>query len=91
MLATPVLDVAMGLSFFFLLPALIRTTVNEMIASKLNIRAKFLDRGIDRLLNCGAGIKNKLYEHPLIKPLKPNDKHLHVAGSKHCRCAKIAV
>ena len=75
MLLTPVLDVLIGLSLFYLLIALICTTVNEMFASGLNTRAKFLDKGIDRLLSNDPDLKAKLYNHPLIKSLKPGDGH----------------
>lgn len=76
MLATPVLDVAIGLSFFFLLLALICTAVGEMFASWRDTRSKYLDRGIDRLLNCDAAFKKELYQHPLIKSLKPQDDRM---------------
>ena len=46
----PALDVAIGLTFVYLLLSLICTTVNEFIAGKRGTRAKFLDRGITRLL-----------------------------------------
>ena len=69
----PILDVAIGLSFFYLLLGLICTTVNEMIASWWSTRAKFLDRGITRLLGGDTQIKKLLYEHPLIRSLTQSD------------------
>jgi len=65
----PILDVAIGLSFFFLLLGLICSTANEMIAAKLKTRAKFLDQGIDRLLGGDSQLKSQLYQHPLIGAL----------------------
>ena len=76
MLQTPILDVLIGLSLFYLLLALICTTVSEMLASKLKTRSKFLDQGIDRLLSGATDLKNKLYNHPLINSLKPKDDQL---------------
>jgi len=68
------LDVAIGLSFVYLLLGLICTTVNEMIAGQLRTRAKFLDRGIQRLLE-GTDLKSRLYKHPLIRSTVEDEKH----------------
>jgi hypothetical protein len=73
MFSMPILDVAIGLSFFYLLLGLICSTVNEMIAAKLKTRAKFLNQGIDRLLGGDSQIKSELYKHPLISALSPSD------------------
>ncbi|MFY9728705.1 MAG: hypothetical protein WB579_10010 [Bryobacteraceae bacterium] len=73
MFSTPILDVAIGLSFFYLLLGLICSTVNEMIAAKLKTRSKFLDQGIDRLLGGDAKLKSQLYQHPMISALAPSD------------------
>ncbi len=72
MLPTPILDVLIGLSLFYLLLSLICTTVSEMFANWLKTRATFLDQGISRLLG-NDEIKKKLYAHPLIKSLKEAD------------------
>jgi hypothetical protein len=74
MLPTPVLDVAIGLSLFYLLLGLICTTVNEMIASGRKSRATFLDKGIGRLLGGDDALKKQLYEHPLIQSLAEEAK-----------------
>jgi hypothetical protein len=76
MFSMPILDVAIGLSFVYLLLGLICTTVTEMIASWRKTRANFLDRGIARLLGGDAELKAKLYNHPLIRALVPSDKHI---------------
>jgi len=70
----PILDVAIGLSFVYLLLALICTTVNEMIAGWLKTRAAFLDKGIQRLL--GDDLKRSLYDHPLIASLAQDAKSI---------------
>jgi len=70
----PILDVAIGLSFFYLLLGLICTTVNEMIAAWRGTRAKYLDEGINRLLGGDAALKKELYQHPLILSMARSDK-----------------
>src|SRR5258706_1020707 len=74
MFATPLLDVAIGLSFVYLLLGLICTTVNEMISGWFKTRAEFLEKGILRLLGgddpaAAAGLKKELYKHPLIRSM----------------------
>jgi hypothetical protein len=71
MFSTPILDVAIGLSFFYLLLGLICTTVSEMIAARLKTRSRFLAQGISQLL--GGALKAELYQHPLIKAMTPGD------------------
>jgi hypothetical protein len=74
MFSMPILDVAIGLSFFYLLLGLICSTVNEMIASWLKTRARFLDLGIGRILAGDSELKHKLYQHHLIKSLAESDR-----------------
>lgn len=69
----PVLDVAIGISFVFLLLSLICTTVNEMIAGVRKTRANFLDKGVTRLLGGDEELKKLLYKHPLIQSLAESD------------------
>ncbi len=69
----PILEVAIGLSFIYLLLALMCTTANEMIAGWMNTRAKTLEQGIARMLGDPA-LKAKLYQHPLIRSLAKSDK-----------------
>jgi hypothetical protein len=64
----PALDIAIGLSFIYLLLSLISTTVNEMIAGWLKTRARFLEKGISALLQ-DPSLKDKIYNHSLIKSL----------------------
>jgi hypothetical protein len=45
------LDIAIGVVFVFLLLSVFATAVNEIILSSLNLRGKFLLRGIQTLLN----------------------------------------
>jgi len=69
MLGLPILDVAIGLIFIFLLLSLVVTAANELIASWLKRRATTLYRGIVRLLTNEETAK-KVYAHPLISSLQ---------------------
>lgn len=60
------LDLAIGISFIYLLLALVCSTVNESIAGILNSRGKTLAQGISELLQESA-LKDKIYSHPLIQ------------------------
>ena len=68
MSSSPALDIAIGLSFIYLLLSLIVTTVNEMVAGWLKTRAAFLERGVSQLLQ-DPELKNRIYHIPLIKSL----------------------
>jgi hypothetical protein len=68
----PILDVAIGICFIYLLLGLICSTVSEMISGWLRTRARFLDQGIGRLLGNDA-LKRALYDHPLIRTLAESD------------------
>jgi hypothetical protein len=72
MLGSSILEVALGIGLFFLLLAVICTSINEIIARFLGLRADNLRSGIGELLGDPdvKAIANKLYEHPLIKPLE---------------------
>jgi hypothetical protein len=69
----PILDVAIGVVFVYLLLSLICTTINEWLASKGNARARFLDKGITRLLGGDAAFKTLIYKHPMILSLVESD------------------
>ena len=76
----PIIDVAIGLVFTYLLLALVCTAINELIAGLVSRRAVNLRSGIERLLDqpdlddpTWKMLSRKLYEHPLIKPLSEND------------------
>jgi hypothetical protein len=61
----PYLDLAIGMSFIFLMLALTCSTINETIAGIINSRGKTLAKGIGELLQ-DTGLTKQLYEHPLI-------------------------
>jgi len=69
MFGLPILEVAIGLCFIYLLLALICSTINETIAGITSRRAKLLEQGINSLLGDNPGLKQKLFAHPLIASL----------------------
>ena len=73
MFGLPVLDVAIGMAFVYLLFALMCTTVNEIIASAFDLRAKMLRRGIRSLVG-SEQLVDSLYHHPAIASLAPIEK-----------------
>jgi hypothetical protein len=66
MASFPYLDIAIGISFVYLLMALVCSTVNESIAGVINSRGKTLEKGILSLLH-DPDLKKKFYDHPLIQ------------------------
>ena len=76
------LDVAVGLSFLYLLLALLVTTLQELGASILSLRAKKLYEAIEGMLKDGTSSPfiQKLYAHPLIANLA--EKELKVVNGK---------
>src|ERR1039458_1918615 len=68
----PYLDLAIGVSFIYLLMALVCSTVNETIAGVINSRGKTLEKGILSLLH-DPDLKKKFYDHPLIQGIKQDD------------------
>jgi hypothetical protein len=51
MFGSVVLDVTIGLVFIYLLYSLLATIINEIIATNIGMRARFLRKGIERMLN----------------------------------------
>jgi len=68
MFGSPILDVAIGMVFVYLLLSLICSAANEAIEAKLKNRAKSLELGIRNLLG-DQGLADKLYAHDLISGL----------------------
>lgn len=63
------LEVAIGLFFVFLIVSLLCSELNEIIAAVVNLRAKFLHKGITGLFNENEKLVRDFYESPLIKGL----------------------
>lgn len=73
--ASPILDVAVGLIFVFLLVALIASQVGDKISSWLRWRSKELENGIRNFIvgKQYTNLLNDFYNNPLIKSLVPED------------------
>ena len=71
MFGSPILEVAIGVIFVYLLLSLIVTAANELIASLWKWRAKNLEQGIQNLLNDANtnNLADEFYRHPLIRGL----------------------
>ena len=73
MLDSIALNVIISLVFIYTLYSLLVTTLNEIIASFLNLRAKTLEKGIRRMLTDNGSkvnsIVDQFYKQPLIKYL----------------------
>lgn len=70
MLDSPLIEVAIGLSFVFLLLSLLVSSVCEMLAGLFRWRAQYLWAGIETLLQSPEA-RARLYGHPLVKGLAP--------------------
>jgi hypothetical protein len=75
MFGSDVLDVVIGIVFVYLTLSLICSAVQEMVASTLGLRARYLYRGILALLDDeqGTGLVRDFYGHPLISGLFPGE------------------
>ena len=68
----PIIDVAIGLIFFYVVLSLICSAVQELVASVFGLRSSNLGKGIHNLL--GEEYADKVYKHPLIKHLAKHGK-----------------
>ncbi len=67
MLSNPMLDVAIGLIFMYLLLSIMVTVLQEFVASTLKLRNRNLQRAVVELV--GHENKRRFFAHPLIFPL----------------------
>ena len=67
MLDHPVVDIALGLFWLYLLLSLTASAVQEWIAGVIGLRARNLRAGIRSLI--GDGYARRLYDHPLVRNL----------------------
>lgn len=72
MLDHPIIDVALGLVFFYVVFSLVASAVQEWIASFFGLRSKNLKSGVERLV--GSDYAEKIYKHPLIGNLAKDGK-----------------
>lgn len=68
MLGSPMIDVAIGLVFFYVTLSLVCSSIQEIIAAVFGLRARNLRRGIVNLV--GSEYALALYDHPLVKGLR---------------------
>ena len=81
----PALDLAIGLTFIFLLLSLLASTIQEFIASFFGLRARTLEEGLRNMLGGDRQVLAAFYDHPLIDTLyrgKVTDKGLARGGLK---------
>lgn len=72
MLDGPIVDVAIGLIFFYVVLSLICSAVQELVASVFGLRSSNLHKGIHNLL--GDEHADEIFNHPLIKHLAKHGK-----------------
>ena len=68
----PIIDVGLGLVFFYVVLSLLASAVQEWIASLFALRSKNLRSGIENMI--GDVYAKKVYEHPLVKNLSKANK-----------------
>lgn len=78
MFGSAVLDVAIGMTFLYVVLSLACTQINEWIARLMAMRANTLEDGIRHILNDpeSTGLAKVFYKHPLICALSPKNKGL---------------
>ena len=68
---SPIVDVVVGLLFFFTALSLLSSAIQERIASALDLRSRGLEAWIVK--NLGADTAKRFYEHPIIAGLGGTD------------------
>lgn len=69
---SPIIDVAVGLIFVYVVLSLLASSIQEWIASLFGLRSRNLYQGVRRLL--GTGLAKEVYEHPMIRRLAKRDR-----------------
>ena len=68
----PIIDVALGLIFFYTVLSLVSTVVQEWVSSLFGLRSKNLRAGVKNFI--GSEYADKIYKHPLIRNLSKKGK-----------------
>ena len=68
----PIIDVGLGLVFFYVVLSLVASAIQEWIASLFALRSKNLRSGVENLI--GDVHAKKVYEHPLVRNLSKANK-----------------
>jgi hypothetical protein len=76
MFGSPVLEIAAGLAFLYLLLSVVCSAVQEWLGSLLERRPRALEQGLRALLDDpkGTGLAAAFYKHPIIESLLPDEK-----------------
>ena len=76
MFGSPVLEIAAGLAFIYLLLSVVCSAVQEWLGSLLDRRPRALEQGLRALLDdpSGTGLAAAFYKHPIIESLLPDEK-----------------
>jgi hypothetical protein len=84
LLGSPMLEVGIGMAFFFLLLATLCTSINEIIARWLALRASTLQSGIGQLLSDPnlQGFGRTVFAHPLIASLERRGRPSYIHGRR---------
>ena len=69
---SPIIDLAIGLIFVYVVLSLLASSVQEWMASLFGLRARNLYEGVRRLL--GAQYAQEVYGHPMIRRLARKDR-----------------
>ena len=70
MFGSTTLDIALGITFLYLLLSLVVTAVQEVIETLIKLRAAHLAKGIEKLL--GSSMATSFFANSLIKAFSPN-------------------
>jgi hypothetical protein len=71
-LNSPIVEVAIGLVFVFLILSLVATAINEAIATAVSRRAKFLEKWLQNALDSGQA--DAFFKRPVIRDLWDGNK-----------------
>ncbi len=84
-MSSPVLDLAIGMIFIYLLMSLLCSALQELISNILKLRAKNLQHGVDSLLKDpnAAFFASEFHLHPLIDQLAPSGKYPSYIPASH--------
>ena len=69
MLSMPIIEIAIGLVFAFVLLSILCSIINEWVANALSLRSRNLKKTVSKLLSDPnmKGLSTKVFAHPLIK------------------------
>jgi hypothetical protein len=78
-LGSPIIDIAVGLSFVFFLLSVIASAVSEFCAGVVNLRGKTLLKGIEGMVG-DEKIAKEVFDHPLVRSNGKKDTKVGLAA-----------